>query len=127
MHKNEGITDYTEQRKKVGRLYKYALTNRISVKDALVQYPADCEDETIIASWHALCHLEADEDIRAKDLLYREEQDKFLNFIAETLIKGESIPQNIIKEYIPYHPDSLITGTTRLKSIINKLKRFLCC
>ena len=126
MHGNKGV-DYTNLRKKVGRLYKYALTKRISVRDALAQFPADCEDETIIASWHALCHLEADEDIRLKDELYKKEQDEFLNYVAETLMKGENIPKNIINEYLPYHPDSLISGTTRVKSIINKLKRFLCC
>ncbi len=126
MYGNKGI-DYTELRKEVAKLYKYALTKRISVRDALSQFPKDCNDSTIIASWHALCHLEADEDIRAKDELYRKEQDEFLNFIEETLSKGENLPENIINEYKPFHPDSLISGTTKISSILNKLKRFLCC
>lgn len=126
MHRDESI-NYKELRQKVSRIYSYVTDKRISVRDALVQFPSDCDDKTIIASWHALCHLEADEDIRAKDELYRQEQDEFLKFIQDTLKRGEALPDNIIKEYIPYHPDSLISGSHKIKSIISKLKRFLCC
>ena len=79
MHKSENI-DYSQLRKRVSRLFVGVLTKRISVQEALAKFPKDCDDKTIIASWHALCHLEADEDIRLKDPLYAEEQDKYIKF-----------------------------------------------
>ncbi len=103
------------------------LTKKISIREALADFPKDCEDKTIIASWHALCHLEADEDIRFKDSLYKQEQDKYIEFIAYTLQKGEALPQNIINSYLPYHNAALISETMTLKGIIHKLKKFLCC
>ncbi|MCD7740200.1 MAG: hypothetical protein LUH11_02505 [Candidatus Gastranaerophilales bacterium] len=100
---------------------------KLSVRNALASFPKDCEDKTIIASWHALCHLEADEELRAKDSLYKKEQDEYIEFIAFTLQKGEELPKNIIEAYQPYHNYALISESNNLKGIIHKLKKFLCC
>ena len=85
MYEHKSI-DYSEIRKKVSRLFFGVLTKKLPVREALVRFPKDCEDKTIIASWHALCHLEADEDIRKKDLMYKQEQDEYIEFIAYTFI-----------------------------------------
>ena len=126
MHKSENI-DYTQLRKRVSRLFIGVLTKRISVQEALSKFPKDCEDKTIIASWHALCHLEADEDIRRKDIEYKREQDEYIEFIMFTLQKGEDLPKNIINSYIPYHKESLIPSSNNVKGILKTIKRFLCC
>lgn len=126
MQKRESI-DYTQQRKKVARLFTGVLLKKLSVREALERFPKDCEDKTLIASWHALCHLEADEDLRAKDNLYKQEQDEYIQFIAHTLQNGNELPENIIKEYIPYHQTSLIPNSTNFEGIIKNLKKFLCC
>lgn len=126
MHKSVS-TDYSEQRKKVSKLFIAVLTQRLNVRDALAKFPKDCEDKTIIAAWHALCHLEADEDIRKKDEMYQKEQDEYIEFIAFTLQKGEELPSNIINSYLPYHNEALVSPSKSLKGIINKLKKFLCC
>ena len=100
--------DYKRERKKAAELYNSVLAKEMLIRDALALFPKDCDDKTLIASWHALCHLEADEDIRNRDALYREEQDKYIKFIADTLKDGAELPDNIIKSYIPYHSEALI-------------------
>ena len=57
------LKNYTEQRKFVSKLYLAVLTHRISVREALIKFPQDCEDTTIAAAWYALCHYESDEEI----------------------------------------------------------------
>lgn len=119
--------DYTQHRKSVANMFIGVLTQNIPVRDALANFPKDCEDPTIIAAWHALCHLEADEDIRAKDEMYKQEQDEYLEYVAHTLSQGEELPENIIKAYIPYYATSLIPSSGKIQGIIKNLKKFLCC
>ncbi|MBQ4123301.1 hypothetical protein IJD44_06235 [bacterium] len=117
--------DYTNFRKQVSELYIAVLTKNLSVREALSSFPQDCEDKTIIAAWHALCHLEADEDLRAKDEMYKKEQDEYINFIAYTLDKGEELPENIVNSYLPYHENALVANSTKIKGILQNLKKFL--
>ena len=126
MYKSE-IIDYSKIRKKAANLFFGVLTNKISIREALLQFPKDCEDKTIIAAWHALCHLEADEDIRKKDAEYKKVQDKYIEYIAFTLRDGNSLPENIIKEYLPYHSEVLTPNSKTIKGIIYKFKKFLNC
>ena len=126
MPKRKSI-DYKEQRKKVYKLYMGVLTKKLSVRTALSKFPKDCEDATINAAWHALCHYESDEDIRLKDSMYKEVQDEYIEFIAHTLEKGNELPENVIKSYIPYHENALIANSNSVKGIIHTLKKFLCC
>ena len=65
MHNSDNI-DYTKIRKEVSKLFIAVLTKRLPVREALIRFPKDCQDKTIIASWHALCHLESDEELRLK-------------------------------------------------------------
>ena len=123
--RNESV-DYSNMRKQVSGLYISVLTKRLSVREALNAFPQDCDDKTIIAAWHALCHLEADEDIRAKDEMYKKEQDEYIDYIAYTLDKGEELPENIVNAYIPYHENALVADSTKLKGIIRNIKKFLC-
>ncbi|MCD7780926.1 MAG: hypothetical protein LUH05_09685 [Candidatus Gastranaerophilales bacterium] len=126
MRKSESI-NYEDLRKEVSNLFINVLTKKLSIREALASFPKDCEDKTIIASWHALCHLEADEELRQKDSLYKKEQDEYIEFIAFTLQKGEALPQNITDSYLPYYNDTLISESNTIKGIIHKLKKFLCC
>ena len=41
--------------------------------------------------------------LRYRDFDYREEQDDYLEFIAQTLAEGKSLPRNIIADYEPYY------------------------
>lgn len=119
--------NYRGLRKKVSKLFFAVLTHKIPVRDALACFPKDCEDKTLIAAWHALCHLEADQELRLRDKMYANEQDEYIEYIAFTLEKGEALPENIINSYTPYHNEALVSPSKSLKGIINKLKRFLCC
>lgn len=117
--------NYKELRKQVSSLYIGVLTKKLTVREALNAFPQDCEDKTIIAAWHALCHLEADEDLRAKDELYKKEQDDYIDYIAYTLDKGEELPENIVNSYIPFHENALTANSTTIKGIIQNMKKFL--
>ena len=126
MYKSESI-DYKSVRKKVSKLFFGVLTKKLPVREALIRFPKDCEDKTLIASWHALCHLEADEDLRLKDPMYKNEQDEYMEFIAFTLQKGEELPKNITDSYLPYYSEALIPSANTVKGIMHQLKKFLCC
>lgn len=117
--------DYIPFRKAVADLILKVLTNKMHVKNALLKFPADIKDESIQAAWHALCYMEADEDLRRRDPAYADEQDDYLEMIAFTLQTGEPLPQNIIKVYKKYHKEALIPHSKTIKGIMDKLSRFL--
>lgn len=117
--------DYSFYRKIVADLLFKVLTNKMLVREALLKFPEDIQDPSIQASWHALCHLESDEDIRRRDFEYAEEQNDFIEMIAFTLQRGEELPENIINSYTKYHEEALIPHSKGLKGIVKKLTRFL--
>lgn len=90
-------------RRYVAELLRAVRLGELSVRQAMIKYPKDTKDESLIASYHALIHYEADEDIRARDMLFREEQDDYLEFIYTTLENGEDLPQNIIDSYKEFY------------------------
>ncbi len=98
MQKEEG-----NERHFVSELLKLVRLGQLSVREAMLKYPRDTKDESLIAAYHALIHYEADEDIRARDILFREEQDDYLEFIYTTLEKGGDLPQNIIDSYKEFY------------------------
>ena len=97
------MSDILSDRKFVANILRNVLTEKCSVRQAMLSYPKDTEDESLIAAYHALIHYEADEDLRAKDLLYREEQDDYIEFLASILERGDNVPQNIIDNYKKYY------------------------
>ena len=68
---------FVAQRKYVGNIIISVLTERIIVRRGLELFPKGCEDESVKTAWHALCHYEADEDIRKQDVEYNNEQVSF--------------------------------------------------
>ena len=116
-----------ELRKFVAKLYIGVLTKHLTVREALLNFPKGCKDKSIIAAWHALCHLEADEDLRSKDKLYADEQDEYIEYIAFTLDKGEELAQNIIDSYLPFYESALIPNKKGINGLLQQLKKFLCC
>lgn len=117
--------DYTSDRQLVGNIIIAVLTERISVKKGLLLFPKGCNDPSIRAAWHALCHYEADEDIRAKDIEYNNQQIELLEMISFTFKDGNPLPQNIIESYNPYYHDDPISYETGLKGLIKSLIRFI--
>jgi len=91
-----------ENRKFVSRLIMAVLTEQINVREAIKRFP-DTADRNIECAYHALLHYEADDEMRAKDIEYREAQDDYLEYIAQTLDSGKDLPKNIIDEYKPYY------------------------
>lgn len=118
-------SDYFKEREFVGRLICSVLAKRVSVREALLNFPKDCEDSTVKAAWYALCHLEADEDLRKTDKLYAQEQDEYINFIAKTLSEGKALPENIVNGYKQYHDEPLIPHDKTFKGKIKELLKFL--
>lgn len=116
---------YIKDRKKVSGLILDVLAQRITVLQALKEYPKNLGDSTLNAAFHAIVHFEADEDLRNKDALYRSEQDAYLEDIASILSDGSALPYNIIEEYNKYHKDSLIYPNIDKKTVMQRLKKMI--
>ena len=120
------LENIIKDRKKVSTLIINVITQKMSVLEALKNYPKNIYDASLNAAFHALVHFEADEDLRKKDALYKQEQDEYLEEIATTLAKGESLPVNIIKSYEKYHKESLIYPNVKdKKNIWQRLKKII--
>ena len=115
------MTDVYSDRKTVAGLLKAVRMGNLKVRDALLLYPKDTKDESLIAAYHALIHYEADEDLRASDELYREEQDDYIEFLYYILDRGEDLPENIVSNYKRYYDSAPILHK---KSVIGFLKSF---
>jgi hypothetical protein len=116
----------TKNRQKVSELIIAVLTEQIPVRQALLDFPKDPLDKSIQCAWHALIHYEADEDMRAKDLEFKEEQDDFLYFLSTILKNGENLPVNILKDYKNFHGGAPIpTDEKSFWAKVLKLFRFI--
>ena len=114
-----------ENRKLVGRLIISVLTEQRNVREAIKLFP-EGKDSSIECAYHALVHYAADEDMRYKDIEYREAQDEYLEMIAQTLSQGKSLPKNIIDEYKPYYNGTAGVWKSDLKSKIKEFVRSIC-
>ena len=73
-----------EERRLASELVKKTLLGYIPAREALLKFPPDTKDKSVQAAFHALVHFEADEDLRKRDLLYKEEQDEYLETITQS-------------------------------------------
>lgn len=105
----------------VSNLLIKVLTGQVSVLQAVSIFPKNTDDPSIDAAFHALMHYEADEDFRAKDALYKEEQDTFIELIAQTLSRGEDLAQNIVDEYTKFYPEAMLYKPDTKENIIKRL------
>lgn len=117
--------EYLEDRKNVSRLIYMVLTDVLHVREAILKFPKDTTDSSIKAAYHALIHREADEMFRAQNLEYKDEQDDYLEFLAQVLNKGDSLPQNIIKAYDKYYKNINPPNSNSMKGLIKNLCKFL--
>ena len=111
-------------RRFVGRLIYAVLTEQKSVREAISLFP-DTKDKDIECAYHALVHYAADEDIRYKDFEYREEQDDYLEFIAQTLVNGKNLPKNIVADYEEYYHGISHKWQDGFKGFLKELLRFI--
>lgn len=116
---------YKEERKFVSRLIYLVLAENLSVKEAILKFPKDVNDSTLKAAYHALIHLEADEDLRRTDLDYKDEQNDYLEFIAQIMQQGEPLPKNIIKGYEKYYKNANTPHSESMEGLLRNLCRFL--
>lgn len=107
-----------DNRRFVAQLLKQVRLGHLCVREAMLKYPKDTQDESLIAAYHALVHYEADEDIRARDLLYKEEQDDYIEFLAQTLESGSDLPQNIIANYKNFYDSAPILHEKSFKGFL---------
>ena len=111
-------------RKFVGRLIYSVLTERRCVRDALKLFP-DSRDKNLECAYHALVHYEADADLRYQDIEYKEEQNDYLEFIAETLVAGKELPRNIIADYEEYYKGIATPWASGIKGFYKEFMRFI--
>ena len=123
MMKSLNLKKY-ENRLLVSNLIRDVVLDKISVHQALLLFPKDNNDINIKCVFDALVHREADEDLRDKIDGYKEIQDEFLLNLADILEDNQSLPKNIIEEYLKFHQDNLIPDKTEnFKNVLKKLKR----
>ena len=114
-----------KERQYAAQLIRYVLMKEICVRDAMLNFPPAAEDKSLTAVYHALVHYEADEDLRARDDLYREEQDDYLEMLSQILEKGEDLPDNIIRNYKKYYKSANIPNGNDVRGFIKSFFRFL--
>lgn len=107
--------NYKNDREYAAKLLRLVRIGELSVKQAMLKYPKDTKDDSLIAAYHALIHYEADEDLRAKDGLYKEEQDDYIEFLAYTLSSGADLPKNIIENYKNFYENAPILHEKSIK------------
>lgn len=120
-----GKKTYIEERKSVSRLIYMVLTETLTVREAILKFPKDVNDSTVKAAYHALVHMESDEDYRRANLEYKDEQDDYLEFIAQILQNGGALPKNIIESYNKYYKDANTPHSESMKGLIKSLCKFL--
>lgn len=116
---------YVEERKIVSRLIYMVLTDTLTVREAILRFPKDINDSTIKTAYHALVHRESDEDFRRHNLEYKDEQDDYLEFIAQIMQTGEALPKNLIASYNEYYKDANTPHSKSMKGLIKSLCKFL--
>lgn len=114
-----------EERKKVASLIRQVLIEKICVREAINSFPHNYEDESIQATYHALVHFEADEDLRKRDILYKEEQDNYLVMLAEILESGEDLPFNIINSYKEFYKNANIPNENNTRGWLKSFFKML--
>lgn len=112
-------------RQRAGELIKCVLAKKMPVKQALLAFPKDVKDDSVRASWHALCHLESDEDLRKNNPDYKEEQDLFLEDISNTLYRGDSLPDYVINAYKKYYNTPLNPHRQGFLGFLSSFENFL--
>ena len=116
--------DDINNRKFVGRLIYSVLAERQNVREAIKCFPKT-KDVNIECAYHALVHYAADEEMRYMDIEYREAQDDYLEFIAQTLSAGKWLPRNIIHEYKPYYKGTARLWQNGIKGFVDEFLRFI--
>lgn len=110
----------------VSDLIKEVLAGKLSVQNALVQFPQDKNDINIKCAFDALMHREADEEIRQTQQDYATVQDEFLFDLAQSLKQNENLAQNIIAKYLEFHESDIIPDKQEtFKDAIKILKRMI--
>ena len=110
------------ERKFVGRLIIEVLTGQRVAREAIKLFP-ETSDKSIECAYHALVHYSADEEMRYEDIEYRDAQDEYLEYIAQTLCQGKDLPKNIIDEYKPYYKGTAGVWLDGIKGFWKEFKR----
>jgi hypothetical protein len=113
-----------KDRKFVSRLIISVLTEQRNVREAIKLFP-ETKDRNIECAYHALVHYAADEEMRAKDIEYRDAQDEYLEMIAQTLDSGKNLPKNIIDEYKPYYSGMAGRWDNTIHGFLKEFMRFI--
>ncbi len=95
--------DFADERKLAAEAVFSVMTEKLTVREALLSFPKNCDDPSVGAAWHALLHFEADEDISRFDDAFKTLQIEFLEEVHNILAAGRELPQNLIVGYNKYH------------------------
>ncbi|MBR2386507.1 hypothetical protein IKA92_04340 [bacterium] len=110
----------------VSHMIKKLVVGEITTLFALSNFPKDYEeDESLDACFLAIAHFEADEDLRNKNIEYKEAQDEYMMMLSEILDSDEDLPQNIIQEYKNYYKKAPIYKDDTINNVKKRLMETL--
>ncbi len=112
-------------RREVAKLLVDVILGKIATLEALKKFPKNSSDPSVNTCFHILVHYESDVELRKKDPLYKETQDEFIVDTAQTLLKGDELPINIIREYKDFYGHDLIYRKNTKENIIKRLRRII--
>ncbi|MCQ2958043.1 MAG: hypothetical protein MJ180_03965 [Candidatus Gastranaerophilales bacterium] len=101
----------TKAREATGKLFYSVISGAITPFEATKYFPKNVDDVSLKIAWHALLHFDADEEIRAKDFEYAQEQLKYIELLAKILSQGKELPANMLDVY-----ENLSSGTVLPKT-----------
>lgn len=117
--------DLMSDRRICARLIKEVLAGRRITREALKLFPKSSDDKSVIAAYHALIHYEADEDLRKRDEEFKEEQDIYLNSLADILLTGNPLPENIINSYENFYAGTVLPEGKGFYNWLKSILRFI--
>ena len=115
----------TKAREATGKLFYSVISGVITPFEATKYFPKNVEDTSLKIAWHALLHFDADEEIRAKDFEYAQEQLKYIEFLAKILSEGKELPANILDEYEKLYSETVLPKNYNWWGKLTSLFRFL--
>jgi len=112
-------------RETTGDILYSMISGAITPFEAVKYFPKNVEDVSLKIAWHALLHYDADEEIRAKNPEYAQEQIKYIELLAKILVQGKELPANMLDDYESLYSDTVLPKNYNWWGKLKAIFRFL--
>jgi len=112
-------------REATGNILYSVISGAITPFDAVKYFPKNVEDVSLKIAWHALLHYDADEEIRAENPDYAQEQIRYIELLAKILVQGKELPANMLDDYENLYSDTILPKNYNWWGKLKEVFRFL--